>query len=67
MDIEFIACPVCKQKLGIYSYVLEGDEVVCANLNCLTTLRIDKHKPLRVSVVPVQQTRNVDSRPESYG
>lgn len=67
MDIEFVACPVCKQKLGIYDYVLQGDEVVCANPDCLTTLRIDQHKPLRVSVVPVEQTYNVDSRPESYG
>jgi alpha-aminoadipate/glutamate carrier protein LysW len=67
MSVEFIKCPACGQKLALQDYVLKGNEVVCANQKCLTTLHIDQRNPLRLSVVPVEQTRNVDSRPESYG
>jgi hypothetical protein len=67
MSVEFIKCPACGQKLALQDYVLKGNEVVCANQKCLTTLRVDQRNPLRLSVVPVEQTRNVDSRPESYG
>jgi hypothetical protein len=67
MSVEFIKCPACGQKLALQDYVLKGNEVVCANQKCLTTLRVDQRNPLRLSVVPVEQTRKVDSRPESYG
>ena len=67
MAVEFAKCPVCGQKLALQDYVLKGTEVVCANPKCLTTLRIDQRNPIRLSVVPIEQTRNVDSRPESYG
>jgi hypothetical protein len=67
MTFEIVTCPVCKQKLGLQAYVLPGDELVCANRNCGTTLRVDARKPARVSVVPIEKTYNADSRPESYG
>ncbi|MDZ4720709.1 MAG: hypothetical protein SH847_19815 [Roseiflexaceae bacterium] len=67
MPVEFVACPACKQKLALQDYVLQGNEVVCANPQCLTSLRIDQRQPLKVSVVPVEKTRNANSRPESYG
>ncbi len=67
MPVEFVECPVCHQKLALQEYVLKGTEVVCANPKCLTTLRVDQRSPLRVSVVPTDQTRNANSRPESYG
>jgi uncharacterized protein YbaR (Trm112 family) len=65
MALEFVACPVCKQRLAIYDYMTVGSEVVCDN--CETTLRIEKRRPLRVEPLPVEATFNVDSRPESYG
>lgn len=67
MAVELVTCPVCKQKLALQEYVLQGNEVVCANPRCLTSLRIDQRHPLKVSIVPVEQTRNSNSRPESYG
>lgn len=67
MPLEFIACPACRQKLALQEYVLQGNEVVCANPKCLTTLHVDQRSPLRVSVVPEAKTRNASSRPESYG
>jgi uncharacterized protein YbaR (Trm112 family) len=67
MAIEIVKCPVCKQKLGLIDYVSIGTEVVCANKNCLTTLRVVSRKPLKVEKVPLEQTYNADSRPESYG
>jgi hypothetical protein len=67
MAMEFTTCPVCGQQLGLLDYMLVGSEVVCANPQCLTSLRIDQRNPLRVSVVPEEQTYNADSRPESYG
>ena len=67
MSVEFIKCPACGQRLALQEYVLQGNEVVCANPRCLTTLRVDQRKPLRMSIVPAEQTRNPDSRPESYG
>ncbi len=66
MALEFTICPVCKQKLGVYDYMTTGTEVVCANLKCETTIRIEAHNPLRVTVVPIEQTHNADSQPESY-
>ena len=65
MALEFATCPVCKQKLAIQEYVLLGGDVVCAN--CETNLRIDKRSPLRLVQIPIQETFNKDSRPESYG
>jgi alpha-aminoadipate carrier protein LysW len=64
---EFATCPVCKQKLAFQEYITVGTEVVCANPNCESTLRIDSRRPLRISLVPIQETFNADSRPESYG
>jgi hypothetical protein len=42
-----------------------GNEVVCNN--CETNLRVEKRRPLRLAVVPVEETYNADMRPESYG
>lgn len=67
MSVEFIKCPACKQPLALQAYMLAGYDVVCANPKCLTTLHIDQRSPLRVSIVPVERTRDGDSRPESYG
>jgi alpha-aminoadipate/glutamate carrier protein LysW len=67
MSLETIVCPVCKQKLAVFSYVAVGSDVVCANPTCLTSLRVEARGPLRVAVVPDEQTFDADSRPESYG
>ncbi len=67
MALEFVRCPVCKQQLAIQDYVTVDTEVVCANRNCLSNLRITHHRPLRVELIPVEQTYNADDRPESYG
>ena len=67
MSVETITCPVCKQRLALFSYMTIGAELVCANPTCLTPLRIDGRGPLRISIVPDAQTHNADSRPESYG
>jgi uncharacterized protein YbaR (Trm112 family) len=67
MNVEFVTCPVCKQKLAVQGYVVVGSNIVCANPNCNTSLRIVKRKPLRAEQVPVEQTFNHDDRPESYG
>ncbi len=67
MPLETVKCPVCGQRLGVQEYVTVGAEVVCANPNCLTSLRITGRRPLRVEVVPVEATFNPDDRPESYG
>jgi hypothetical protein len=56
---------VCKQKLALQEYVIVGSEVVCSN--CETSLRIEKHNPLRLAQIPIQETFNASSRPESYG
>jgi alpha-aminoadipate/glutamate carrier protein LysW len=61
----FATCPVCKQKLALQEYVVVGSEVVCAN--CETNLRVEKHNPLRLVQIPIQETFNASSRPESYG
>lgn len=66
MAVEIITCPACKQKLGVIEYVSTGAEVVCANAHCLTTLRITNRRPMKVEAVPIQETYNPDSRPESY-
>lgn len=65
--VEFVKCPVCKQKLAVHKYVVVGTTVVCANPNCETRLRIVSRKPIRVEQVPIEQTLNPDASPESYG
>ena len=69
MEVEvapvFATCPVCKQKLALQEYVVVGSEVVCAN--CETNLRVEKRNPLRLAQIPVEETFNASSRPESYG
>lgn len=65
MALEFVACPVCKQRLGIFHYTTVGSEVVC--VNCETSLRIENRRPLRVVPMQAEETFNADSRPESYG
>jgi alpha-aminoadipate carrier protein LysW len=62
---EFATCPVCQQRLALQDYVGVGAEVVCAN--CETNLRVEKRRPLRLVKIPIEDTFNVDSRPESYG
>jgi alpha-aminoadipate/glutamate carrier protein LysW len=64
---EIVACPVCGQKLLIQDYVTVGSEMVCANKQCESTLRIDSRHPLRVKLVPYTATLDRDGRPESYG
>lgn len=65
MPPDFVVCPVCKQRLGVQDYVVVGTTLVCAN--CETNLRIERYRPLKVAVVPVEDTYNKDYRPESYG
>ena len=65
MALEFATCPVCKQKLALQDYTMVGSEVVCSN--CETNLRVDKRNPLRLVQIPIEETFNKDSRPESYG
>ena len=65
MPIEFATCPICKQRLGLQEYVVVGAEVVCAN--CESNLRVESRHPLRLVLIPVEETFNQDSRPESYG
>lgn len=65
MTLEFVVCPICKQKLGIYNYMTVGTDVVCAN--CETNLRVEQHNPIKVKQIPISQTLNANSRPESYG
>jgi alpha-aminoadipate/glutamate carrier protein LysW len=67
MPVEFIKCPVCKQKLALQEYVAVGTLVVCANVKCGSSLRIGSRRPLRVAVVTEAETYKVDYRPESYG
>ena len=49
MALEFVTCPVCKQRLGLNSYMAAGTEVVCAN--CETNLRIEQRNPLKVTQI----------------
>ena len=65
MALEFATCPACGRKLALQEYVVVGSEVVCAN--CETNLRVEKRNPLRLVQVPVEETFNASSRPESYG
>ena len=67
MALEFATCPVCGQKLAIQDYMIVGSEVVCANAHCETNLRVARLRPLRLVQIPIEDTYNVDSRPESYG
>ena len=62
----FATCPVCNSKLALQDYMaLVGAEVVCNN--CEANLRVDSSRPLRLTRVPIEDTFNADSRPESYG
>ncbi|MEO7911944.1 MAG: hypothetical protein ABIV47_20055 [Roseiflexaceae bacterium] len=66
MATLFVTCPVCKQKLALQDYMaLVGVEVVCSK--CETNLRVESGRPLRLTAVPVEETFNASSRPESYG
>lgn len=65
--LQVVACPNCKQKLGIADTVVAGAVVVCANVNCETAIRVVSWRPFRIERVPLDQTRNASSRPESYG
>ncbi|HJZ46038.1 MAG TPA: hypothetical protein VKE41_02690 [Roseiflexaceae bacterium] len=62
----FATCPVCGQRLALQEYMaMVGAEVVCDN--CETNLRVESSRPLRLTQVPVTETFNASSRPESYG
>ena len=65
MPLEFAKCPVCGRKQALQEYVVVGSEVVC--VNCETNLRVEKRNPLRLVQIPIQETFNASSRPESYG
>lgn len=67
MAVKFVKCPNCKQKLAVYEYVGEGAQLVCANIRCGTSLRVNTLNPLRVEAVPESETYKADYRPESYG
>ncbi|MBP1464626.1 hypothetical protein EYB53_002780 [Candidatus Chloroploca sp. M-50] len=67
MNVEFVTCPTCKQKLALQKYITPGSLVVCANPRCGTSLRIIRRRPLQVEPVPEAETYHVDYRPESYG
>jgi uncharacterized protein YbaR (Trm112 family) len=67
MAVELVKCPVCKQKLAVYDYIVLGSLLVCANPSCDTSLRVMQRKPLKVEEVPESDTYTVDYRPESYG
>ncbi len=67
MGVEFVVCPTCKQKLAVHTYVLAGSNIVCANPQCNTSLRVVSHKPITVEPVPIEQTFNPFNRPEAYG
>lgn len=67
VPLEIVRCPVCRQKLGIQEYVIVGTEVVCANMNCLSSMRIVRRRPLQVELITEAETYNVNDRPESYG
>lgn len=67
MAVEFVVCPVCKQKLAVQSYVVAGSYVVCANPACNTSLRIVSRNPIKTEHVPIEKTFHPDYRPESYG
>jgi uncharacterized protein YbaR (Trm112 family) len=66
MSLEFAACPACKQKLALFDYMTTGADVVCANPQCLTYLKIESRRPLRLAVIPDDKTYNAEARPESY-
>ena len=67
MEVEFVKCPTCKQKLAVMNYVTSGALLVCANPKCETSLRVLGRGPLRVEAVLKTETYKVDYRPESYG
>lgn len=67
MGVTFVVCPTCKQKLAVHTYVVAGSHIVCANPKCNTSLRIVQQKPIKVELVPIEQTFNPFNRPEAYG
>ncbi len=67
MGLEVVKCPACKQKLALLDYVAVGAMLVCANLNCGTTVRVISRRPARVEMVPESATYSAEFRPESYG
>lgn len=68
MPLAFVRCPVCKQKLGLQEYMQTvGADLVCANPDCETNLRVTSSKPLKIERIPIEATYNADDRPESYG
>jgi hypothetical protein len=67
MRVEIVKCPTCGQKLAVHAYSVVDTRVVCANINCNTTLKVVKHNPIKVERVPFEETLNQQSSPESYG
>lgn len=68
MPLAFVRCPVCKQKLALQEYMQTiGTDLVCANIDCETNLRVTHSRPLKIEQIPVEATYNADDRPESYG
>ena len=66
MPLEFAKCPVCGRKLALQEYMAWlASEVVCAN--CETNLRVESATRCASAQVPVEETFNASSRPESYG
>jgi lysine biosynthesis protein LysW len=67
MPVEFVQCPVCRQKLALQGYVSVGTLLVCANVSCGTDLRVVSRGPARVEQAPQSETYSAEYRPESYG
>ncbi|NTW00222.1 MAG: hypothetical protein HGA19_02830 [Oscillochloris sp.] len=67
MAVEFVYCPVCKQKLALQDYISSETLVVCANAKCGADLRVLGRSPARIELVPQSVTHSTAYRPESYG
>ena len=67
MAVEFTRCPKCGQRLAVMDYLVVGAQLVCANRECGTSVRVLARRPLRVEEVAEDETYVVDFRPESYG
>lgn len=65
MSAQVTVCPVCKQALAVQSYTTVGTLLVC--VDCETNLRVVRMSPVKVEKVTIEETRNANSRPESYG
>ena len=65
MSVMIVACPACKQKLAIQDYVPVDTMLVCAD--CETNLKIVSVRPIKIVQVTIDETYNIDARPESYG